>query len=271
MLISSCWHRAQPHKQHHKATVDYTKLFGKIQGTWISYEYMLNLNKTTSPSESAPLMDGIFSFAIDSIRLSDDTLHCVAWVSGHAERDLWIAFDSPDSIGLFSIGLNKSKGDENEATNQGMDNITKVKIDSPYITIYTSTFDSVRYVYYDNLPKNTPADYALRRYTTSALFRGKYYTADSNMVFGSSTIYFDPKNIGRISGSQIYDSFDINVNMINQQDSINYMELFDSRKQNESKSFIYSIKKNILRIYPALDSPQCVLHKMQSEDTLLRP
>jgi hypothetical protein len=233
---------------------------------------MLNLSKTNSPAQSAAFMEGIFSFTIDSNRLSDDTLHCIALVNGREERDLWIAFDSPDSLGQYTIGINKAKNTDNEQQSQGVDNITRIKIDSPYLTIYTNTFDSVRYVYYDNLPRNTAADYAIRHYTTAALFRGEFYTSDSNIIFGSSRIYFDPKRIGRIYGSAVYDSFDINVNLLSQNDSVeDYMELFDSRKQYESRSFIYSIKKNTMLIYPSLDSMPCVFHKVQSTDTLLRP
>jgi hypothetical protein len=271
-LLSSCLHHKEPPRAHHKANINYPQLFAKLQGTWISYEYMLNLSKTNSPAQSAAFMEGIFSFTIDSNRLADDTLHCIGLVNGREERDLWIAFDSPDSLHQYTIGINKTKNTDNEQQSQGVDNITRIKIDSPYLTIYTSTFDSVRYVFYDNLPRNTASDYAIRHYTTAALFRGEYYTADSNMIFGSSRIYFDPQKIGRIYGSPVYDSFDINVNLLSQNDSVeDYMELFDSHKQYESRSFIYSIKKNTMYIYPSIDSNPCVLHKVQSADTLPRP
>ncbi len=268
LLLTSCWHHSKINKEHHKANVNYARLFSRLQGTWISYEYMLNLNKTASPSRSASYMEGIFSFTIDSDRLNQDTLHCTAWVNGHSERDVWIAFDSPDTMGMFSIGINKS---ENDQHNPNSDNITRIKIDSPYLIIYTSTYDSVRYVYYDNLPKSAPAEYAVRHYTTAALFRGEYQTRDSAMIFGASYVYFDPKHIGRLYGSPVFDSFDINVDVLTQNDSIDYMELFDSRKQTESRSFIYKIKKNVLRIYPNTDSMPCVLHKTEIEDTLPRP
>ena len=230
---------------------------------------MLNLNKTKSPSQSAAFMEGVFSFSIDSVHLNDDTVHCLSWVNGREERDFWIAFDSPDSFGLYSIGINRSE--KSDADNQNADNITRIKIDSPYLIIYTNIYDSVRYIHYANLPRNTAADYPIKHYTTAALFRGEYYTTDSGMVFGSSVIYFDPNNIGRIAGSPVYDSFDINVNVLSQNDSVDYMELFDSRKQNESRSFIYRQKKNILRIYPSRDSIPCTLHKTHPEDTLLYP
>jgi hypothetical protein len=271
LAFSSCRHHTSMASTHVKANIDYHKLFGKLEGTWVSYEYMLNLSKTTSPSQSAAFMEGVFSFSIDSDGLRNDTVHCRAWINGHVERDLWIAFDSPDSIGQYSIGINLARNSDNEPQGQAADNITRIKIDSPFLTIYTSTFDSVRYVFYEDLPRNSSADYAIRHYTTAALFRGEYYTNDSDMIFGASRIYFDPKEIGRIEGSPIYDSFDINVNLLTQSDSVNYMELFDSRKQYESRSYIYSIKKNILHIYPSMDSVPCTLHKVQPEDTLMRP
>jgi hypothetical protein len=270
LLLSSCWHHKSTMAEHHKANIDYAKFWAKVQGTWISYEYILNLNKTKSPSQSAAFMEGIFSFTIDSARLMDDTLHCIAWVNGHEDRGLWVAFDAPDSTGRYSIGIKKNRGDENEL-NQISDNITRIKIDSPYLTIYTVTYDSVRYVLYGPLPRGTAPDYPLRHYTTAALFRGKYQTKDSNTVFNSSSIYFDPRNIGKISGSEIYDSFDINVNVLSKDDSVDYMELFDSKKQYESRSFIYKIKKNILRIYSSPDSMPCILFKMDIDDTLPRP
>jgi len=269
LLLASCGHRPKPAPVHHKANIDYARLFSNLQGTWISYEYMLNLSKTMSPSSSAAFMEGIFSFTIDSGRLVNDTLHCLSWINSHAERDLWIAFDSPDTFGLYSIGINQAPGENNDQRGLGTDNITRIKIDSPFLTIYTSTFDSVRYIFYDHLPKYTPADYALKHYTTAALFKGAYYIKDSNMVFGSSRIWFDPKNIGRINGSPAYDSFDINVDVLSQNDSLDYMELFDSRKQTESRSFIYSIHKNTMQIYPALDTTvSCVLYRIQASDSL---
>jgi hypothetical protein len=231
---------------------------------------MLNLKKTNSPATSAPFMEGIFSFSIDSNRLNEDTLHCLAWVNGHEDRDMWIAFDSRDSTGMYSIGINRPVESENDQ-HPANENFTRIKIDSPYITIYTSTFDSVRYVYYDNLSRTTPTDYPIRHYTTAALFRGEYYTPDSNMIFGSGRISFDPERTGRISGSPRYDSFDINVVMISQNDTVDYMEFFDSRRQNESKSYLYSIRNNSLRIYPNLDSPACRLFKTAPDDTLPMP
>jgi hypothetical protein len=91
------------------------------------------------------------------------------------------------------------------------------------------------------------------------------------MIFGSSRIYFDPQRIGRISGSPLYDSFDINVVLISQNDSVDYMELFDSRKQTESRSFTYRARKNAMQIYPNPDSMPCILYKTQPDDTLPRP
>lgn len=270
-VLPACRNPQKTGKHPHKANINYAKLFSRLQGTWISYEYILNLKKTTSPSESAAFTEGIFSFAIDSNRLEGDTLHCTALLNGRAERNLWIAFDSPDSLGQYNIGITKQH-EENDGQSQNAENITHVKIDSPFITIYTSTFDSVRYIYYANLPLNTPADYALKNYTTSTLFRGEYFVQDPDRIFGSSHIYFSPQNIGKIEGSAVYDSFDINIGLLAQNDSIqNYLELFDSRKQNESVSYRYSIKKNILYIYPGLDSLPFILRKIDWADTLPRP
>jgi hypothetical protein len=266
LLLPSCGRHSRPAGAHHHATIDYSRLFGHLQGTWMSYEYMLHLHKTQSPSASAAYMESIFSFTIDSARLHDDTLHCLSWVNGHEERDFWIAFDAPDSSGLYTIGISRSNKYDNDQ--QNADNLTKIKIDSPYITIYTSTYDSVRYIYYADLPRHTAADYPVKHYTTAALFRGEYFTADSFKIFGAGYIYFDPARVGHIDGSPAYDSFDINVNVLTQRDSIDYMELFDTRKQNESRSFIYKLKKNILQIFTNIDSPPCILRKTDPLDTL---
>lgn len=271
LFLPACRHSASPPQKHHRANIDYTALFAKLQGRWISYEYILNLNKTRSPAASSSFMEGIFSFAIDSNRLLSDTLHCVAWVNGHEDRDVWIAFDSPDSLGQYSIGINSPVERENEQRSSGNENYTRIRIAPPFLTIYTSTFDSVRYVYYDDLSRNSGSDYPIKHYTTSALFRGDYVTGDSNMIFGSSRIYFDPQRIGRIAGSPMYDSFDINVILISQNDSVDYMELFDSRKQNESRSYIYSIRKNTMSLYRNIDSTPCRLFKVDPSDTLPRP
>lgn len=269
LLLASCWHHTKPtSKEHTKANIDYAALFGKLQGTWISYEYMLNLNKTGSPYHSAAYMEGIFSFTIDSNRLQNDTLHCRSWINGHEVHDLWIAFASHDSLGLYSIGINNS---DNDLHNPATDNITSIKIDSPFLTIYTNTYDSVRYAFYGHLSRFAAADYPIRHYTTDALFSGAYFTRDSNRIFRSSSIYFDPKNTGRIYGSEEYDSFDINVDILTKTDSLDYMELFDSRKKNESRSFTYSIHKNVMRIYAAPNSPPCVLYKVEPADTLPHP
>ena len=266
-MLSSCGpHQQQSGKAHQKANVEYSKLFSRIQGTWISYEYMLNLNKTHSPSLSAAFMEGIFSFTIDSNHLVNDTLHCFSWVNNHEERNLWIAFDSPDTLGSYSIGI----GNDQHVLNN--DNITRIKIDSPYLTIYTSTFDSVRYVMFDRVARKSQADYPLRHYTTAALFRGEYFVKDSAQLFGSGYIYFDPQRVGRILGSAQYDSFDINVDMMKQNDSTDYMEFFDSRKQTESRSFIYKIRKNSLSLYTNnTDNYPFTLFKTEPMDTLPRP
>ena len=269
LFLTSCWHHTKPTpKEHHKANIDYPKLFRKLQGTWISYEYMLNLNKTGSPYQSAAFMEGIFSFTIDSNRLRNDTLHCRSWINGHEIHDLWIAFDSHDSSGSYSIGVNNSDNDQHNAS---VENITSIKIDSPFLIIYTNTYDSVRYAFYGHLPRFASADYPIKHYTTEALVRGAYYTKDSDMIFKSSRVYFDPLKTGRIYGSQVYDSFDINVDVLSQTDSLDYMELFDSKKRTESRSFTYSIQKNIMNIYTNPDSAPCVLRKIDLEDTLPRP
>jgi hypothetical protein len=267
LFLSSC---GQQHKQnaktHAKANIDYSNLFSHIQGTWISYEYMLNLNKTHSPSLSSAFMEGIFSFTLDSNHLVNDTLYCFSWVNNHEERNLWIAFDSPDSLGSYSTGI----GNDQRVLNN--DNITRIKIDSPYLTIYTSTFDSVRYVMFDRVARKSQADYPLRHYTTAALFRGEYFVKDSAQVFGSGYIYFDPQKVGRILGSAQYDSFDINVDMMKQNDSTDYMEFFDSRKQTESRSFIYKIRRNSLSLYSNVSGNYpFTLFKTEPADTLPRP
>jgi hypothetical protein len=268
LLLASCWHHTKPaSKQHNKANIDYAALFGRLQGTWISYEYMLNLNKTGSPYHSAAFMEGIFSFTIDSNHLQNDTLHCRSWINGHEVRDLWIAFTSRDSSGLYGIGINNS---DNDLHNPATDNITSIKIDSPFLTIYTNSYDSVRYAFYGHLPRFAGADYPLRHYTTDALFSGAYSIMDSTRLFRSGRVYFDPKKTGRIYGSDVYDSFDINVDVLAQTDSMDYMELFDSKKKNESRSFIYSIQNNVIRIYAKPDSIPCVLYKVVPEDTFPR-
>lgn len=269
LLLSSCWHHTKPTpKEHTKTNIDYTKLFSTLQGTWISYEYMLNLNKTGSPYQSAAYMEGIFSFTIDSNRLRNDTLHCRSWINGHEVGDLWIAFGSRDSSGFYSVGINNSDNDQHGT---GADNITNIKIDSPFLIIYTNTYDSVRYAFYGHLPRFTSADYPLRHYTTETLFRGAYSIKDSDMIFKSGRIYFAPLKAGRIYGSEVYDSFDINIDVLSQTDSLDYMELFDSKKRNESRSFTYSKRNNILNIYLNPDSTPCVLRKIDLEDTLPRP
>ena len=265
--LSSCWHHhTTPTNSHTKANLNYNSLFSKLQGTWISYEYMLNLNKTQSPSKSAAYVEGIFSFTIDSTHLVNDTLHCLAWINNHEERDLWIAFDSPDTMGSYSIGINS---DQHILNN---DNITRIKIDSPFLTTYTSTYDSVRYTIFDRVARRSQADYPLKHYTTAALFRGEYLVRDSTQIFGSGYVYFDPQKIGRISGSQTYDSFDINVDMMIRNDSIDYMELFDSKGQVESKSFVYKFRKNTISFYPTnTENPPYLLFKTEPTDTLARP
>ena len=267
VFITSCWHKTKPTNKHHKPNIDYHALFGKIQGTWISYEYILNLKKTNSPSESAPFMGDIFSFTIDSTRLLNDTLYCLAWVNGHQERDMWIAFDADDSLPLHNVGLNRSNEQSGPLLN---DNYTKIKIDSQFLTIYTSLFDSVRYVYFGEMPRGASSDYPLKYYTTSALFNSEYFTSDSTIIFGSSLVSFDRQEIGRIYGSPVYDSFDINVVALSQNDSIDYIELFDSKKQNESRSFTYKIKNNALLIYPDNEQKPCVLYKVTKSDSINR-
>ena len=259
LFITSCWHKTKSGNIHHKPNIDYHALLGKINGTWISYEYILSLKKTKSPSESAPFMGDIFSFTIDSTRLSNDTLHCLAWVNGRQERDMWIAFDAQDSLTLHNIGINRSNEQNTLPQN---DNYTKIKIDSQFLTIYTSLFDSVRYVYFGEMPRGTSSDFPLKYYTTASLFNCGYYITDSTIIFGSSHISFDPKKIGRIYGSPIYDSFDINVIALSQNDSIDYMELFDSKKQNESHSFMYKITNNSLIIYSDIDRKPCIMRKI---------
>ena len=270
-MVSSCRHHAAAVRPHHRANINYSQLFSTLQGTWMSYEYILNLNKTRSPYRSAAFMEGIFSFTIDSLRLRNDTLHCKALMNGHEERDFWIAFDSPDSTGRYNVGINKAREYDNYQSTQPNDNITRIKIDSPFLTIYTNTFDSVRYMRYGIVAKNAPPDYALKQYTTAALFRGAYGTPDSGVIFNSSKVYFDPKQIGRIYGSPAYDSFDINTDVLTQSDSGDYMELFDSRKQTESRSFTYKIGKNVLKIFGTQDTTPCVLRKSDPDDTLPRP
>jgi len=264
VITTSCGQKNRSNQTRHKPNIDYHRLFEKTQGTWISYEYVLNLKKTNSPSASSPFMDGIFSFTVDSTRLFNDTLHCTAWVNGRQERDMWIAFDADDSVSMHNVGILRSNEQNGPISNE---NYTKIKIDSQFLTIYTSLFDSVRYVYFGTLPRNASPDYVLKYYTTSALFHGDYYTADSNMIFSAGHISFDPEKTGRIYGSPVYDSFDINVSAISQTDSIDYMELFDSKKQNESHSFMYKFQKNTLLIYPNMDRAPCRLYKMQKSDS----
>jgi hypothetical protein len=215
-------------------------------------------------------MEGVFSFTIDPNRLRNDTLHCASWTNGRGDADFWIAFDSKDSIGRYAVGLNKAAEYDNYQAVQPNENITRIKIDMPYLIIYTSTYDSVRYIYYPHVPKGAAADYPLKQYTTRSLFRGEYSNLDSTRLFGSSRIYFDTLRIGHISGSPDYDSFDINTDVFSRTDSLDYMEFFDSRKQTESRSFTYKIKKNTLRLYENQDNPPVLLTKQQA-DTLLLP
>ena len=267
-LLGGCRHQSKPLSVHHAANVDYQQLFAKLKGTWVSYEYILNLRKTQSPSHSAAFSDGVFSFMIDPSHLKDDTLLLTAWVNNHEERGLWIAFDSPDSLGRYAIGIHKHLDVDAEQRSQLADNIIRIKIDSPFLTVYTAAFDSVRYIYYDSVYHNRSSDYPLKYYTTSSLFRGYYYTRDSGMIFGNSMVYFDPQVTGRIYGSAVYDSFDININTPSPGDTTDYMEFFDSRKVNESRSFVYKFRKNILNIYTNIDSQPCILNKVELMDTL---
>jgi hypothetical protein len=170
------------------------------------------------------------------------------------------------------MGVTRTAEDENDQHLQGLENIAGVKLDSPFITIYSMSNDSMRYVFYGHMPKYAPADYVIKRYTTGALFRGTYFTRDSDMIFGAGTIRFDPDRIGRLNGSPVYDSFDINVDVLSQNDSVDYMEFFDARKRNESRSFSYVIRRNVLRIYPSVDTgTACVLYRTSPDDTLVKP
>jgi hypothetical protein len=263
--LSSCRHHTQTEAVRHKANVDYKNLFAKLRGTWISYEYILHLSKYKSPSRISAYSDGVFSFMIDPDKLNNDTLVFTAWLNGHEEKGMWIDFTSPDTLGRYSIGIRKKIDRDMESRSQLTDNIVRIKIDSPFLIIYTAAFDSVRYVYYDSVYGKRASDYPLRYYTTRTLFGGSYVVRDSGMLFETSSLFFDPEHTGRVVGSPLYDSFDINISSPSPSDTMDYMEFFDSRKVNESRSFNYKFKKNVLMIYPHPDSLPCRLYKRENE------
>lgn len=231
----------------HQINVNYHELFRKLQGTWLSYEYMLNLNKTRSPYHSASFMEGIVCFMVDSGRMAHDTLHCVSWMNGHEDKGLWFALNAVDSSGRFSAGIiAPPQYDSYQQAPQPNDNICLLKIDSAFLTIYTTTFDSVRYINYGQIPKGAKVNFPVQQYSTKALFNGQYKPIRPDGLFGAGIITFDSAHAGRLSGSEVYDSFDINTDVLNEKDSFDYIEFFDTRQRNESRSFIYSFFKNDL-------------------------
>ena len=259
MLLSSCGHHAPPGKVQRKIDPAISSVLRQLQGSWICYDYTQHLARTQSPYHSSAYIDGIFSFVIDSNNTSGDTLHFTALVRGQEDNSLWIALGKRDPNGRYPAWQKKST-DPNASPN---DNIVKARIDSGYLMLYTGAADSIRYTYYDSQYRGRTADYILRQYTTTTLFEGAYTTRDSPVVFGSSHIAFDPVHIGRLTGSPLYDSFEINMDILVQQDTADYIELYDTRGATESHSYIYRISGNTLKVYRLNDGASCSLIKYQ--------
>jgi hypothetical protein len=65
--------------------------------------------------------------------------------------------------------------------------------------------------------------------------------------------------MGRITGSPAYDSFDINIDVLSQRDTMDYIELYDTRGVSESHSYTYAIKGDRINIYPLQSPDPCRL------------
>lgn len=253
-FLGSCHHSAPPPKGREINPL-LSPALRRLQGSWICYDYTQSLNTTHSPLRSAALIDGVFSFIADSARERHDTLYMTALVKGVEDHSLWIALGKTDSTGYYSAGLARGK-DGDQASG---DNIIKARIDSAFVTLYTVASDSIRFIRYDEVYRGRTADYMLMHYSTQTLFTGTYTTPDSGIIFRSARITFDPDHTGRITGSPAYDSFDINVDVLAQNDSLDYMELFDTRGVSESHSYSYKITDKTIRISPLTEGPPCRL------------
>lgn len=258
MLLASCGHHSAPPAEAREVDPAFSQTLARLQGSWISNDYIKSLRVTHSPFRSAEYIDAVFSFIIDSNKMHHDTLYFNALVRGQ-EENLWIVFGKRDSTGCYKIGQKKSVDYEADARSSPGDNVSRIRLDSPFVTIYTVASDSMRFICYDRVYKGRATDFMLRYYTTQALFDGPYVTADSDKIFGTSHIVFDHGHLGKIIGSPVYDSFDINVDLLGQSDSADYMEFFDTKGAAESHSYTYKIKGNTIKIYPLGNGQPCLL------------
>jgi hypothetical protein len=256
LLLASCHHNTPPAARR-EIDPALSPILRALQGSWISYDYTQSINATRSPLRSAATIDGVFSFIIDSARESHDTLYLSALVKGREDNSIWILLARRDSTGCYRAGMAKSR-DSDAAPG---DNIIKARIDSAFVTIYTAANDSTRYIRYDDVYRGRAADYMLLHYSTRILFSGTYTTRDSGILFRSSQITFDPDHMGRITGSPVYDSFDINIDVLAQNDTLDYMEFFDTRGVSESHSYSYKIGANSIQISPLTEGAPCRLIK----------
>ncbi len=248
-VLASCGYHAPPPRKPSGASAAIVPILDRIRGSWISYDYEYSLSKTHSLIRSSAFLDGIFSFVINPANASSDTISITALVKGQPE-ELWIALGRRDSMGRYNAGQH------NDAAL--VDKLIKARIDSPYISLFT-TSDSTRYMLYDEVYSGRAADYILKHYTTTTLFMGDYHTVDSTLIFHSSHISFDRARMGRITGSPAYDSFDINIDVLSQRDTMDYIELYDTRGVSESHSYTYAIKGDRINIYPLQSPDPCRL------------
>ena len=261
MLVLSCRHQPQGPQPPRQVYPAISSALGMLQGSWISHDYKVSLTKTHSPYRSSSYIDGVFSFMIDSNDASHDTIYFTGLIKGESNNSLWIALGHRDSTGSYTAGQKVYMN--NDPTTS--DNIIRARIDSGRVVLYTAESDSMRYDLYDHVSKARPADYMLKRYTTAALFDGGYTTRDTTTIFMTSYIAFDTEHMGRMTGSPSYDSFDINIDILAQHDTMNYMELYDTRGGTESHSYTYQFIKNKLIICPlSIDAPCCRLLRSDS-------
>ena len=261
IVLCSCRPTPPSAKPSHEVYPAISALLRDLQGSWVSRDYKASLRKTLSPLRSASYIDQVFSFVIDSGDMRHDTIYLTALIRGQANNSLWIALGKTDTLGRYAAGQKVFA--ENDKTPG--DDIVAACIRQGSVVLYTVESDSMRYELYDREYKARPADYMLQRYTTQVLFHGEYTTRDSGTVFLSSHISFDPDHPGRLLGSAVYDSFDINTDVLAQRDSFDYFELFDTRGASESHSYTYQIKGDKLTICPLTpDAPCCRLLRSDS-------
>ncbi len=262
LLLPSCRQHTQVSSAQKHVNTALSPLLKKLQGSWICYDYLRSLKATHSPIRSSAYIDAVLSFVADSNTISNDTLYLNALIKGHEDNSLWIALAKPDSTGCYPAGQARTTDNESSP----LDLIVKARIDSSFVTLYTAGSDSLKYVYSDPVYKGRPGDHLLRYHTTNVLFHGEYTTRDSAMIFGSSHIVFDPDHLGRLTGSPVYDSFDINVDVLAQKDTLDYIEFYDTKKRAESHSYTYRIQDNKINIYSLNDGAACRLQKEENSD-----